>query len=724
MTNFAPNPENRDEGNPHTIAIRAHAEPDTSKMRPPGKLRLSVGDPGPSNITIITDTETGVDAAQQLRFGTGQVREDGELIENGEILFYSQSLPRKDRRVLRRYAKTNGLTLLTLDDFIESIVYGIGYDLEATFVLFNAAFDFSRMAYSHGPAKTHFMRDGFSLALSHDPRRGHLQVKRIAGNATMLRVASPEHRPFRKRNTEVPASQGYFADVRDFARAQTNRDYSLKNLGDFLQTEHRKLDSTVVSGPVTDELIRYALRDTQVTWECYEKLKDQFDKHGLTLTPIHKVHSVASMGKGYLKQMGIRSLGDVQPDFPPDLKGRIMCAYHGGRAEVHLRRMITQVIYCDFLSMYPTVCTLMGLWRFMIATGIHSRKATDETRRLLASVTIDDLQRPETWKRLTTIVRVRPSHDIFPVRAKYGCPPSAGYNIGLNYLTCSQPLWFTLADCIAAKLLGDGKVPEVLEAIAFEPKTPQEGLTPVRIGGEDAFLIDPLQEDFFKRTIELRIETKQKMRNASGAKLRVLDAQQNFLKTIASSTAYGISIQVDSSESAERERLMVYGPHGGPRTFESRAVERPGPYFNPLLGATTTAAARLMLAITETLIKDHGLDWAFCDTDSMAIAKPEEMTDGEFLRRVEAIRDWFVPLNPYNVGGGHLLKIEETNYGLKNGKPTGELVPLFCYPISSKRYVLFNLDPQNRPILRKASRHGLAHLRAPDDVIRPDEDEE
>lgn len=43
--------------------------------------------------------------------------------------------------------------------------------------------------------------------------------------------------------------------------------------------------------------------------------------------------------------------------------------YFGGRS-VRIRRQTRQVILCDFLSMYPTVCTLMGLWRFVIAEGM------------------------------------------------------------------------------------------------------------------------------------------------------------------------------------------------------------------------------------------------------------------------------------------------------------------------------------------------------------------
>src|ERR1700731_1005622 len=41
------------------------------------------------------------------------------------------------------------------------------------------------------------------------------------------------------------------------------------------------------------------------------------------------------------------------------------------------------------------------------------------------------------------------------------------------------------------------------------------------------------------------------------------------------------------------------------------------------------------------------------------------------------------------------------------------LAPLYCLAISSKRYVLFNLDEQGQPIIRKASAHGLGHLMVP-----------
>ena len=54
-----------------------------------------------------------------------------------------------------------------------------------------------------------------------------------------------------------------------------------------------------------------------------------------------------------------------------------------------------------------------------------------------------------------------------------------------------------------------------------------------------------------------------------------------------------------------------------------------------------------MLALTERLAFEHGLNWAFCDTDSMAFANTEKLPFDEFVRRVKNICDWFTPLNPY-----------------------------------------------------------------------------
>jgi hypothetical protein len=97
----------------------------------------------------------------------------------------------------------------------------------------------------------------------------------------------------------------------------------------------------------------------------------------------------------------------------------IMATYFGGRSEVRIRRGIHQVILCDFLSMYPTVCTLMGLWRFVIANKMRWKDTTEATGAFLDKANLEKLRTRNTRKKLTTLVRVIPDADIFPVRADY-----------------------------------------------------------------------------------------------------------------------------------------------------------------------------------------------------------------------------------------------------------------------------------------------------------------
>jgi hypothetical protein len=131
---------------------------------------------------------------------------------------------------------------------------------------------------------------------------------------------------------------------------------------------------------LSTEYLDYAVTDVQVTWECYIALRTKFDSHGLSQTRLSQILSEAGLGKACLREMNIRPWREMQPDFPDELTGILMSTYYGGRSEVHSRRTVTQVLYCDFLSMYPTVCTLMGLWRFVIAKGVEWHDSTTETR--------------------------------------------------------------------------------------------------------------------------------------------------------------------------------------------------------------------------------------------------------------------------------------------------------------------------------------------------------
>ena len=49
----------------------------------------------------------------------------------------------------------------------------------------------------------------------------------------------------------------------------------------------------------------------------------------------------------------------------------------GGRTGAHIRLPPVPIVYTDFLSMYPTVNSLMGLWNFVIAERIVAEDARD-----------------------------------------------------------------------------------------------------------------------------------------------------------------------------------------------------------------------------------------------------------------------------------------------------------------------------------------------------------
>ena len=380
-------------------------------------------------------------------------------------------------------------------------------------------------------------------------------------------------------------------------------------------------------------MIGYAVGDVQTTWECYRELTERFDRLGFTRTIPEKIYSEASIGKGHLREMGIRPWRKFSRAFPAISRKDHGQLFRRSFRSSHPTR-IRQVVLCDFLSMYPTVCTLMNLWRFVITDGLRWQETTAATRRLLESAGLTSLQSKAAWLNLTTLVRVRAAGEVFPIRASYS--DEAQTTIGANHLTSGTPLWFTLADCIAAKLL-TGKAPKVLEAITFEPGAPQAGLQPINIAGNAAHQINPYEDDFFKRLIELRKETQRGMSAATEAEFERLDTEQNSIKITANSVSYGIYIEVNVDSRNFKTRTTVHSSTCRPFNFSTDKSELPGSYFHPLLGTLITGAARLMLATAETLTVQSQLDWSFCDTDSIAIAKPDALDPTEFDRRVKPL---------------------------------------------------------------------------------------
>lgn len=450
------------------ISVRAYARPAWESVpdkaagaKSPGKRQMPASD-----WTLIFDTETTSDAGQALRFGTYQWRNAGELDEAG-IFYDPEGVSEDELILLRDVAERDGLALRTRQEFVDEIFFARAWRFRATIIGFNLPFDISRLAVRHGSARvskddeTAAMRGGFTFTLSEQKIYPNIRIKHMSSRVALISFAAPmeqrDSRGQRNRGSKTPIRRGHFIDVKTLAAALFARTFSLSSLSEFLAVPNPKLAFDDFDGPISEEMVRYAVRDVQTTWECYVALIDRFDALDLGRSIPERIYSEASIGKAYLKEMGIQPWREVQPDVPAHLFGTIMGSYYGGRSEVRLRRGIVQVLLCDFLSMSPTVCTLMGLWRFVIAQGMTWQDATEETRTLLDRVDLVALQSQATWAGMAVLVRVAPDADIFPVRAAYSGEAQA--TIGANYLTSDTPLWFTLADCIASKLL-TGKAPK------------------------------------------------------------------------------------------------------------------------------------------------------------------------------------------------------------------------------------------------------------------------
>ncbi|MGI8405373.1 MAG: hypothetical protein ACR2OE_11525, partial [Thermomicrobiales bacterium] len=210
---------------PRSIAVRAFATPtprDAAAAARTPRQRSPADVIGPSAWSLTFDTETTIDAAQQLRFGTYQVRRDDELYEQG--LFYDpDTLTDDERSTLYRFASARGLMVHAGAAFIEEVFFRVLFDLRGTCIGFNLPFDLARLAIAHAPARGRTMHGGFSFQLSPDKRRPRIQVKHLTGRAALIQFTVPGEqqtpRGMRHRKLRVQPWRGTFVDVRTLAGA-------------------------------------------------------------------------------------------------------------------------------------------------------------------------------------------------------------------------------------------------------------------------------------------------------------------------------------------------------------------------------------------------------------------------------------------------------------------------------------------------------------------------
>ncbi len=609
---------------------------------------------------FVFDTETTVDEYQNLKFGSFVVSNKGAITSMG--LFYNpESLNGRELNEIISYCKNNSLIkLYTLDEFID-IFYKNTYENKIPCVGFNLPFDISRLAYGFGYARGS-MKGGFVFKLSDERKNPPIIIKHNDSSQSFIRFQSTSYDGF----------QGTFVDLKTLAVTLTDdKHITLEKAAEMFNEKHKKLH-TEEHGKVTRDYIEYNIEDTLTTAELYWKLKAGLEAYGI-LIPLNKIYSSASIGKAWLDQIGIRPFMELNPSFPKDILGYLMSAYYGGRAEVKIRKMPVKVTVLDFLSMYPTMFNITDLYEFLIAKRVDAVDDTQNVRELIEKIKLEDLQDPDILKSLNVIVEILPEGDILPIRTKYS-DTEESLNVGINYVTSKKTMWYSLPDVVASKILS-GKIPKILKAIRFVPKGSQR-LNKVNTLGID---IDPNKENIFKILIEKRQELKANR-----------DYRQKPIKILANASSYGIYIEMNPKELKEDIKINVYSDKQF--SINKGIIEEIGTYFNPIISVMITGYARLMLAITEVLLKQIGNVHAFCDTDSMAV--PKEC--------VKDIQDFFQPLNPYNFDKP-LFKEEKED--------------VWFYGISAKRYVLYTKEGDKITIKdgdeRAYSLHGLGHLLNP-----------
>jgi hypothetical protein len=600
------------------IAVRAYVAP-TREHRPVPLLK-------PPEYVLVLDAETTTDRAQALLFGSYRVyRANGRLLQEG--LFHADELPAEQLAVLERYVDQNSadgrghLRLLTRTQFVEWVLWKIGYVARARIVGFNLPFDLSRLALGWCRARNGgFSFDLYDWVAPDGTRRNHMwrprmTIKAFGSKRQFLSFTTPARLDPENRDGRF-GYRGRFLDLHTLAYVLTDRSLTLDGAaGDFGLAARKAVVSG--HGEITPEYIDYNRQDVRLTFELHGALLAEWARHPIALAP-EQAYSPAAIGKAYLRAMGIRPPAARAHVVNDEVLGHAMVAYYGGRSEVRIRGVPQPVRYVDYTSMYSTVFVLLDLWSWVISDGFAADDWTLEARRFLDSITQEQLHDPSAWPALAGVLcRVQPAGELLPVRARYGFDAATGmgnpaWTIGLNHLTTGRDLWYTLADLVVAKLLG-GRAQTVLEAVRVRPVGVAHGLLTVRLRGD--VRVDPEREDLFKLVIEARGRIKRDPALPAHERGRL----EHFLKVFANATAYGVFAEVRQLDVGGAE--TAHGLRELHATVAAR--EEPGEFSFPPLAATIAAASRLLLALLQADVKAAGGSYVACDTDSLMIVATE-----------------------------------------------------------------------------------------------------
>jgi hypothetical protein len=368
-----------------TLILRAHTEvrakPKKQKWFKPKSVKWP-------NHALVFDCETRIDQNQSLTFGFARLLRNDENSYTdcrAEIIFYdpdelkSFEVQRLKKYVLGKRSETSDdvssktILLLTKQQFMQQFFFPHA-QAESLIVGFNLCFDLTRIADDARPATR--LNEDWSLVFHYKDRKTkqtkkdsirRIKITRKDGKIAFIKLSG-----YSTWTGVLPS--GRFLDLFTLAWALRNVHYSLKGLAKDLKVRGKlKHDPT---GKVTVEEINYCRQDVRATVGVLNKLRTEFNCHPIDRLP-DEVYSPASIFKAYLEAMGIR-LPSEKFRLPPRVQGIAAQAYNGGRSEMRIRLARVPVVHTDFLSQYPTVIVLMGLWNLIIAKKLKVKNATQK----------------------------------------------------------------------------------------------------------------------------------------------------------------------------------------------------------------------------------------------------------------------------------------------------------------------------------------------------------
>lgn len=303
---------------------------------------------------------------------------------------------------------------------------------------------------------------------------------------------------------------------------------------------------------------------------------------------------------------------------------------------------------------------------------------TEKVIDFLEHVDLDMLAQAGTWANLNAICLVHPEEDILPIGAKFGQLDAS--NTGINYTTSKEPVWYTLSDVVASKLL-TGRNPHIEKAIRFIPRGVQRNLQAIRmIGGRE---INPYSDDLYLALMEHRDHLKQERdrhdMNSEPEVYNHLDITQKAVKIITNATAYGIYIEVNTSPSDRKQvtatgswTIDMWEPTGKgrilPQTFKGStdavfSLCLSSNYTNMELSLSYAGSGFVAVYLWSSLSNAHnavGNDvgaWLYPAKDGVS---QRTITIGGFVPDENAGPWYYAPAGVYYVG----ILAEDANYKL------------------------------------------------------------